>query len=60
MANTSCTTIIYLITLGVHYLRWDNHNHTLTTSFAPLIYLFCKEEETNGSADLLVDASNAV
>jgi hypothetical protein len=49
-----------LLTLGTHYLRWDAHNQTLSTSFAPIIYLFCKEKETNGAADLLLDASNAI
>jgi hypothetical protein len=49
-----------LLTLGTHYLRWDAHNQTLSTSFAPIIYLFCKEKETSGAADLLMDAANAV
>ena len=49
-----------LLTLGTHFLRWDAHHQTLSTSFAPLIYLFCKEKETNGTADLLMDAANTV
>ena len=51
---------VILLTLGTHYLRFDAHNQTLSTSFAPIMYLFCKEQETNGAADLLVDAANAV
>ena len=45
-----------LITLGTHYLRWDQHNLTLSTSFAPLMYLFCKQIETLGAAKMLIDA----
>ena len=45
-----------LLTLGTHFLRWDAQRQTLSTSFAPIMYLFCKEQETNGAADLLVDA----
>ena len=45
-----------LITLGTHFLRWDQHNSTLSTRFAPLMYLFCKQQETLGAADMLVDA----
>jgi hypothetical protein len=45
-----------LITLGTHYLRWDEHHLTLSTSFAPLMYLFCKQQETLGAAKMLIDA----
>ena len=45
-----------LITLGTHYLVWDSHKHELRTRFAPLVYLFCKEHESDGSALLIVKA----
>jgi hypothetical protein len=32
-----------LLPLGTNYLRWDAHNQTLSTSFAPVFYLFCKD-----------------
>ena len=47
-----------LTTVGTHWLRWDGHNHTLSTSFAPLMYLFCQEKETNGSALMVLEALN--
>ena len=47
-----------LTTLGTHYLRWDAHNHTLSTSFVPLIYLMCKQHESAGAALMLMDALN--
>ena len=50
---------VILLTLGTHFLRWDAQRQ-MSTSFAPIMYLFCKEQETNGAADLLVDAANAV
>ena len=45
-----------LLTLGTHYLRWDNHHKTMSISFAPLMYLFCKQQETDGAAQMLMDA----
>jgi len=46
-----------LLTLGTHFLRWDTHNLTLSTRFAPLMYLFCKQQETLGAAKMLIDAA---
>ena len=45
-----------LITLGTHFLRWDTHHLKLSTRFAPLMYLFCKQQETLGAAKMLIDA----
>jgi hypothetical protein len=45
-----------LLTLGTHYLRYDHHHSTLSTSFAPLVYLFCKEGESDGAVQILIDA----
>jgi len=47
-----------LLTLGTHHLRFSIHGG-LTTSFVPLMYLFCKEGESDGAAQLVVDAVNA-
>ena len=47
-----------LFTLGTHHLRFDNG--TLSTSFVPLMYLFCKEHETDGASKLVMDAANCV
>ena len=47
-----------LITLGTHIVRWDAHNLTLSTSFVPLVYLFCKQHESIGACRMLVDALN--
>ena len=49
-----------LITLGTHYLRYDEHHTTLSTSFAPLMYLMCREQESDGCAQLLCDALDDV
>ena len=49
-----------LTTIGVHWLRWDAHHHTLTTSFAPLVYLMCKQHESLGACKMLMDALNYV
>ena len=49
-----------LITIGVHVLRWDAHHSRLVTSFVPLIYLFCKEHESQGAADFIMAALNKV
>ena len=43
-----------LITIGVHVLRWDAHHNRLVTSFVPLVYLFCKEHESQGAADFIM------
>ena len=45
-----------LITIGTHYLRWDVANGTLSTSFVPLMYLMCREHESNGCTKILCDA----
>ena len=45
-----------LITLGTHHLRWDPHNLTLSVQFVPLIYLFCKQHESDGAILMLLDA----
>ena len=49
-----------LITLGVHILRWDAAHCRLVTSFVPLVYLFCKEHESQGAADFIMAALNKV
>ena len=43
-----------LMSVGTHMLRWDAANGTLSTTFVPLVYLFCKEHESNGSCLYLV------
>ena len=45
-----------LFTLGTHYLRYDHHHSTLSNSFGPIIYLFCKEGESDGVCDIVIDA----
>ena len=47
-----------LLTFGCHTLRDDNYK--LTTTFIPLVYLFCRQQETTGSAIMLIDAANLV
>ena len=47
------------MSLGTHYLRWDPKNLTLSTSFAPLVYLMCKQHESLGAGLILMDAANA-
>ena len=32
-----------LMTIGFHILRWDEHHHTLSTKFLPLVYQMCKQ-----------------
>ena len=32
-----------LMTIGIHILRWDEHHHTLSTKFLPLVYQMCKQ-----------------
>ena len=49
-----------LITIGVHVLRWDAHHCRLVTSFVPLVYLFCKEHESQGAADFIMASLNKV
>ena len=49
-----------LLTIGTHYLRWDAHHLKLSTSFAPLMYLMCKQHESAGACLLLCHALNAV
>ena len=49
-----------LMTLGVHYLRWDDHNKTLSTRFAALVYLFAKQHETLGACKMMMDALHIV
>ena len=45
-----------LTTIGTHYLRWDAHHHTLSTSFVPLVYLLCKQHESVGACTMLMKA----
>ena len=47
------------MSLGTHYLRWDPKHLTLSTSFAPLVYLMCKQHESLGAGLILMDAANA-
>ena len=51
-----------LITIGVHILRWDVHHCRLVTSFVPLdlVYLFCKEHESQRAADFIMASLNKV
>ncbi len=49
-----------LITIGVHVLRWDAAHCRLVTSFVPLVYLFCKEHESQGAADFIMASLNKV
>ena len=49
-----------LITIGTHYLRWDDEHMELRQRFAPLVYLMCKEQETSGAAQILVDALSMI
>ena len=50
-----CTGDWILMSLGTHYLRWDPKNLTLSTSFAPLVYLMCKQHESLGAGLMLMD-----
>ena len=45
-----------LLTIGTHRLRYDVANQTLSNSFIPLVYLFCKEGESDGACHLLTHA----
>ena len=49
-----------LTSLGTHMLKWDQHNQTLSTTFVPLIYLVCKQHESTGAAQMVMNALNAV
>ena len=49
-----------LQSLGTHYLKWDNDQKCLTTSFVPLVYMFCAQHESAGSCRMLCDALLAV
>ena len=49
-----------LITIGVHVVRWDAHHGRLVTSFVLLVYLFCKEHESQGAADFIMASLNKV
>ena len=49
-----------LLTIGTHFLRWDVEHMELRQSFAPLVYLMCKEQETNGAVQILVDALSMI
>ena len=43
-------------TVGTHYLKWDNDRKCMSTSFVPLIYMFCAQHESCGSCRMLLDA----
>ena len=45
-----------LISIGTHWLFHDTHHSKLSNSFAPLVYLFCKEQESLAAARALVEA----
>ena len=47
-----------ILSLGTHQLKWDAQHNTLSNSFVPLIYMFCKEHESNAVCTLLCDAGN--
>ena len=49
-----------LITLGTHHLRWDAKNGTLSNQFVPLIYQWCKQHESLGACQMLLDALQIV
>ena len=54
-----------LMTVGTHYLRYDEAHGCLTCSFAPFCYLMCKQVETGsvdalGSANMLLDSLDFV
>ena len=48
-----------LITVGTHHLRWDAHHNTLSTQFVPLVYLMCKQHESDGACRMLLDGLNS-
>ena len=43
-----------LITLGVTSMEWNDTKHKCVLSFRPLIYLFCKQQETVPAVELTV------
>ena len=49
-----------LMTIGTHHLRWDQKNLRLSTSFVPLVYLFCKQHETEGACLMLARGLEAL
>ena len=49
-----------LIALGTHQLRWDQHHLTLSKQFVPLVYLFCKQHESNGAALMVTQGVKAL
>lgn len=51
-----------LITLGSHCLRAHGvlHKRSLTTTFVPLVYLFCKDNETTGACSMIANAANTI
>ena len=53
-----CSGDWILMSLGTHFLRWDEKHLTLSTSFAPLVYLMCKQHESEGAAQMLMDGLN--
>ena len=38
--------------------RWDSHHYKLSTTFVPLVYLFCLQHESDGACLMLMDAAN--
>lgn len=49
-----------LITCGTHSLRHDPGKGSLSQTYDPLTYLFCKENETVGSCKLVMEAVNYI
>ena len=49
-----------LTSVGTHHIRWDPHNLCLSNQFVPLVYLMCKQHESEGAGRLLLDALNKV
>ena len=49
-----------LMTLGTHMLRWDPHHLTLSTTFVPLVYLMCKQHESDGACMMLARGLQAL
>ena len=47
-----------MTSLGVHHLRWDATNLKLSTQYVHLVYLMCKQHESNGAALMVMDALN--
>ena len=49
-----------LLTCGTHHLRYDTHHYTLSTQFVPLVYLFCKQHESDGACLMLLKGLQAL